>query len=90
MANSIGTRPIVIDTPAATVLFTNWMKIENVVFTDYSTDAQKFSLQDQNGIPVFEGNGKADLSPVVSWKIGFINGMKVPTLDAGKLLIMVK
>jgi hypothetical protein len=89
MANSIGTRPIIIDTPASTVLFTSWMKIKNIVFTDYTADTQEFSVQDQNGIPVFEGNGKADLSPVVSWSITWVNGMKVPTLQGGKLIIMV-
>ena len=90
MANSLGTRPISIDTPSGTVLFTNWMKIKNIVFTDYTTDTQLFSVQDQNGKPVFEGNGKADLSPVTSWDIEWINGMKVPTLQGGKLLIVVR
>jgi len=89
MANSLGTRPIKIDTAAATVLLTNWIKIENIVFTNYTVDTQKFSVQDQNGNPVFEGNGKADLSPVISWKILWVNGLKVPVLDGGQVEIYI-
>ena len=90
MSNSLGTRPIKIDTAASTVLFTTWMKIENIVFTKYTADTQQFSVQDQNGIPVFEGTGNADLSPVVSHKITWINGLKVPTLQGGELEIYVQ
>jgi len=90
MANSLGTRPIKIDTPGTTVLFTSWMKVDNVVFTKYTADTQQFSAQDQNGNPFFEGTGKADLSPVVSTKITWINGLKVPILQGGQLEIYVR
>ena len=89
MPNSLGTRPIKIDSAAATVLFTSWMKIANIIFTQYALDTDDFSVQDQNGKPIFEGNGKADLSPVVSWKIGWVNGLKVPTLTSGQVEIYV-
>lgn len=90
MANSLGTRPITIDTPGATVLFTTWLKIENIIFTDYAADTDTFVIQDQNGHEVWSGNGKADLSPVISYKIDWVNGLKVPTLSSGKLIFAIR
>ena len=90
MSNSLGSRPIKVDTPGSTPLFTNWMKIENIIFTEYTADTQKFSVQDQNTNPIFEGSGNSDLSPVVSWKIGWVNGLMVPTLQGGQVEIYVQ
>ncbi len=90
MANSLGTRPIVIDTAGATVLRTEWLHIMQIVFTDYALDTDNFVVQDKNGNEVFSGNGANDLAPVNITNIGFVHGLKVPTLSAGKLLIFTK
>ncbi len=91
MANSLGTRPIVIDTASANVLLTEWLKLESFTFTDYSVDIDAFVIQDKNGLEIAAGNGKSDLSPVHETSISWIHGLKVPTLAAGaKLMLYVK
>jgi hypothetical protein len=64
MANSLGTRPIVVDTPGSAVLINSWMKIGAISWSDYTADAHTFVIQDQNGHVVYSGNGRSDLAPV--------------------------
>lgn len=90
MANVLGTRPIVIDTPGATVLLKDWLKISNIVWTSYTADAHTFEIQNAAGDKVYEGNGESDLAPIELVCPGWIKGLKVPTLQSGKLFIYIE
>jgi len=64
--------------------------IRAIVFTDYTSNADNFVVQDGNGKTVFSGNGNADLSPVELTSIETpIQGLIVPTLATGRLLIYI-
>jgi hypothetical protein len=89
MANTIGTRPIYIDTPGASVLFNGRMNIKELVWANYTADAHTVEVQNSAGAPVFSSNGKADLS-AIRVSPGWIDGLIVPTLDSGQLFIYLK
>ncbi len=65
-------------------------KIRHMEFVGYSADAHTCVLQDANGNTVWQTNGKSDLSNVVSQSIGWVQGLKLTTLDAGKVLVYVE
>jgi hypothetical protein len=65
--------------------------ILEIVYTDESVSANSFSVQNRFGAPIFEGVGSSDQSPVKSFKIGWANGVQVPTLTSpAKVLIAIK
>lgn len=91
MANVLTGRQLKIDTPSAAVIFQGELNIREIEFTQYSADADEFSITDRNGRIVWEGNGKSDLSPIRSGSVGWTEGLIVPTLTAGsELLIYLK
>jgi len=86
MANVITGRQWKIDT-AGTIWVGN-AKIEQIEFTNYAADTDVFVVTDIAGRIVWEGNGAADLSPVRSGKIGWVDGLKVTTLTTGAILLV--
>lgn len=90
MANDLAGRPWTLDTPGTTVLWKGWVKIKNVEFTDYTADTDTAALQDQNGRNIVDFNGKADLSPVFSLELGWVNGLKLTALTAGKVKVFIQ
>ena len=87
MANDFSARQWKIDTPYVFSSLPNAhpatvnVKIEGIVYTDYATQLAMFSVQDRNGKPIFEGHGDTSLDPIKSFKVGWANGIQVPTLN---------
>jgi hypothetical protein len=75
------------------VIYQGVLFIKNIIFTDYTADTDVFVVQDREGKTIARGNGAADLSPI-DIHIGDtalpVNGLIVPTLTAGRLLIFIK
>ena len=87
MANVLTGRQWKIDTASATALLSSEIKVEQIEFSSYSVDTDTVSIQDKNGRIIWEGNGASDLQTVRSGKIGWVDGLKVPTLTAGKIIV---
>lgn len=87
MANRLGVNPMVIDTPGAAILFSSNIEIIQLEFIDYGLDTDQITVQDRFGNLVWRANGASDLRPIVSGRLGLINGLAVPTLSAGKLFV---
>ncbi len=87
MTNQLATLPWVIDTEAATVIFSKRLKVLHMEFTGYTDASHKIVVTDANGKPVWMADGTTDLDPVRSGPVGWINGLIVPTLDSGYLYV---
>ena len=87
MANNLTANPWVVDTPSATPIFRTYAKLRHIEFTSYAVDADNCVVNDQNGVTVWVGNGNPALESERSGSIGWVNGVVVPTLTAGKVLI---
>ena len=79
MANDFTINPWTLDTVVAD--FTDLTKvwgsaafIDHFEFVDYTLDTDACQIVDRNGKVIWEGNGESDFSPVVSGKIGVVQG----------------
>jgi len=88
MANSLGTRPIVLDTPGATSLISHRVKIVSLTFIDYTADTDSFTLNDKDGNLIATGNGESDLSPVELMINSWVDGIQLASITAGARLIL--
>jgi hypothetical protein len=88
VANDVSSRQWFVDTLG--VIWTGNAKIIGIDFTNYAADADTCALTDINGKPVWSVNGKADLSPVKSGNIGWVNGLILTNLSAGNLIVYIK
>jgi hypothetical protein len=87
MANDISARQWKLDTPAATVI-ANWnIKVKQFEFFDFNGNADLVKITDQNGKIVWDGHGSADGAPVRSGTVGWVNGLIMPVLTSGKLMV---
>jgi hypothetical protein len=81
----------VIAVPAAeagtTPIFTHMVKVEHIEFVGYTVETHVCAVQDRQGRKVWDGNGKSDLSAERSGKIGWVDGLVVPTCDSGEVRI---
>lgn len=90
MANQTASFPWIIDTAGAGFLCTQMVKIRELVFLP-ALDADTVTVQDVNGRLVWLGNGSADLEPVRSGHLGWVQGLAVTALSANtKLLIYLE
>jgi hypothetical protein len=85
MANQLKENPWLADTVA--VLHVGMVKVQHFEFVDYTADGHKCSITNSNDVVVWNGDGEADLSPVGSHHIGWVNGLKLASIDSGKVLI---
>lgn len=69
------------------VIYTTPVKIKNIGFMDYDADTDTAEVQDRDGNTIWNANGTADLSPVMSQHIGWTNGLQVPVLTSGRIVI---
>jgi len=90
VANQLASLPWVIDTASANVLFTGKIFVRHFEFAGYAAGTDTVVVQDINSRPVWQADGKTDLDPVLSYKVGWIKGIKVPTLSSGKLYVYIK
>jgi len=86
MANLLNSMPWTIDTPGASVLYKTPIKVAHFEFSLYAAQGNEVIVQDQTGKQVWSATGAADLEEVRSAKVGWINGLIVPTLQGGGVL----
>jgi hypothetical protein len=92
MANDVQGNPWVIDTASATALTSNLVKISRMVWREPTTVGHALSVTDANSKEVWDeyaiaaGNGINYEREVENW----VNGLIVPTLDSGTLLIYIR
>lgn len=91
MANRLGTNPMYIDTAGASVLRYDKLKVREFQFINYDADTDTAVVHDKDGRLIWQGNGNSDLSPVSGGgNGGWVEGIIVPTLDAGVLLVFLE
>lgn len=83
MANNLTQRPWVIDTAAATVLWSGQVKISHIEFDGYAADTDVCVVKNAQGLVICQLNGASDLETVRSGCIGWVSGIAVTQLDGG-------
>lgn len=87
MANSLSTNPWVIDTPGATILTSNDIKVAHFEFAGYAAQGNIATVQDRYGKVIWTSSGEADLTEVRSGTIAsWLHGLAVTQLDGGGIL----
>lgn len=93
MANNVTGNPFIIDTATDAALTNDHLHVFSIMWVSASNDSA-CSVQDENGNVKFASHGGSATSIIQSPDFGpeglFFNGMKVPTLGAGKLYIYLK
>ena len=77
-------------TGTASVHWQGQARINHIQFVGYTAVSHTAVLQDTNGNPICEMKGMSDLSNVSSEEIGWVQGLKLTTLDAGKIFVYIK
>lgn len=99
MANQLASLPWSIDTPAAAALFGGKILVSHMEYVGYTDPNHTVEVQDENGNLVALLKGNADLSSVLTYKVGWISGILVPllltvgavaNLPSGKLLVYLR
>ena len=89
MANSVGTRPMVLDTANATPVIKGWIKILSMVFDGYGAAADGADLRNQDGLTIWKPNGNAELEPISQQNVGWVKGLQLQSIAAGAVRIYV-
>src|SRR6267142_2538687 len=94
LANDFTSNPWIVDTPAATILSTDQIRVRGVRWVGATTAGHAAEIQDQAGkvkwSSVASGANYVEADLLNSPPIGFnANGLKVPTLASGKLYIEI-
>jgi len=91
MANNLAENPITIDTASANVII-NWnICVHHMEFVNYAAQTDNVVVQNMNGHNVWDAIGDTTLSPISQGsQVGWIHGLKVPTLTSGLLKIYIK
>lgn len=90
MANTVGTRPIVLDTVTADAVVKSWTKISAIAFDNYTVDTDTATLVDKNGVVISVLNGAADLAPVVIEHPAWVNGLRLSVITDGVVRVYVE
>jgi hypothetical protein len=90
MSNSLVANPWVLDTAGTTTLWSDFVKIRHIEFVSYLGAAHTCVLTDNYGRTIWEGHGNTDLAPVVSQEVGWVHGLKLTTIDSGKVLVFIQ
>jgi hypothetical protein len=88
VSNKLGSNPMLIDTPDAVNALTNaQLSIRRLEYTNYNSVTDGVVVQDGNGNPIWQTRGNLSYLPVSRDDIGPYNGLRVPTMDSGVLLV---
>lgn len=89
MSNKLAQNPMYIDTPGAAVLIATKYKVKHIEFVGFAANTDSCIVQDQLGNIITEMSGASvgGDGVVRTGNIGWVNGIKVPTLTAGACLI---
>lgn len=95
MANDLSARQWRLDTatpfgsPGA-LLWPGNVFIKQIIFEKYSAQASNATIKDRNGKIIFQPTGAADVSPVRSNELGWVEGFVLDTLSDGNIMVYVK
>ncbi len=89
MANDVTANPMVLDTAGVTVLWPYKAKVLHFEFANYAAVGNACVIQGTDGKIKWSVTGASDLSEVRSAKVGWINGIVLSTLTAGKCLVYI-
>lgn len=74
---------------AGTVNITGKVKIRHIEFVGYNAITDVCEVTNTNGLVIWDGHGAADFEVVRSGPIGWVTGVKVPTISSGYVRIYV-
>lgn len=92
MANNLGVNPWKIDTPGAGVIYAFPIRIGTITWANYTPGTAQALVQDANGNDILNAaipSGQTQMQPVVMSGVGWVRGLKVPTLTNGELTITI-
>jgi len=88
--NDVSANPWVLDTPGPALLWPAQVKVEHFEFVNYAAQGNQAIIQGFDGKIKWSVTGAADLEEVRSAKVGWINGLVMPTLQGGgKILVYI-
>lgn len=87
MANNLTQNPMYIDTPSAVPIILTAYKLKHIEFVGYANYSDKAIVTNLLGHTLAELTSAADLQEVRTGNIGWVDGIVVPTLTSGAVLI---
>lgn len=89
MANKLTQNPMNIDTPSPNAIVTGAYKIRHIEFVGYTADTDQAIVTNLNGVIITEliGASAGGDGVVRSGNIGWVDGIIIPTLTAGIVLV---
>jgi hypothetical protein len=90
MVNQVGPRHFVIDTPGATPLWLSWLKIISITWTSATTVGHQAVVTNASGSRIIFDAKASEANDFESsvYDPGWVEGLTVPTLQSGKLVII--
>lgn len=96
MANQLASLPWVIDTPSDDPLFTGEIKIQQIVYVEFTDPSHVAEIQDTDGNLVASLSGNTN--PQSGHAVGWVKGLLVPlvtitanpNLQSGRILIYLE
>lgn len=89
MANKLAQNPMYVDTPSPTPLVTGSYKIRHIEYVGFADDTDSAIVTNLNGNVITEmvGASAGGDGVVRTGNVGWVDGIVVPTLTAGAVLI---
>lgn len=86
--NDLSSRQWRLDTPVAfgqpnSILWPSNVFVKQIIFEDYAAQGNQAIIKDRNGKIVFAPTGAADLEPIRSNEVGWMEGFVLDTLTGG-------
>ena len=93
--NALTQNPIIVDTPAATSLISGYIEVVCIRWHGVGTASDNAIVQDKNGLVRWQANGSTSTlqDEQTCWPADAplrMDGLLVPTLSSGTLLIYIK
>lgn len=83
MANQLSSNPWILDTTSdTTILWNHPLQHVQVEYYDYTNETDSVELQDKNGHTIWRGKGLNTLATVRSGRVGWVEGLKLPTTNS--------
>ena len=87
MANKLAQNPMNVDTPSPNPLVKGSVKLKHIEFVGYALATSKVIITNLAGVIIAELTGTSDIQEVRTSNIGWVDGIVVPTLTSGLVLI---
>lgn len=88
MSNNLTGNPLVIDTANSSVpIVQGQRRIYSIEWHNYANNTSHCVVTDSVNRELFNSHGRDDLVPIKGGAEGWVNGIIVPTLDSGILMI---